>query len=72
MIVLVRFWTDNNKDKQRILAEDRDIENNLEETILPKEENYHKNDIREIKKLYDEGILTEEEFEKAKKKILDI
>lgn len=37
-----------------------------------KEENYHKNDIREIKKLYDEGILTEEEFKKAKKKILDI
>ncbi len=37
-----------------------------------KEENHHKNDIREIKKLYDEGILTEEEFKKAKKKILDI
>lgn len=72
IIVLVRFWTDNHKDKQRILAEDRDIKNNLEETILPKKENYHKNDIREIKKLYDEVILTEEEFKKAKNKILDI
>ena len=28
--------------------------------------------LREVKKLYDEGILTKEEFEKAKKKILDI
>ena len=27
---------------------------------------------REIKKLYDEGILTEDEFKKSKKKILDI
>lgn len=43
-----------------------------EENKESKKENYYKNDIREIKKLYDEGILTEEEFKKAKKKILDI
>ena len=29
-------------------------------------------ELRKVKKLYDEGILTEEEFKKAKKKILDI
>lgn len=43
-----------------------------EENKESKKENYYKNDIREIKKLYDEGILTKEEFKKAKKKILDI
>jgi hypothetical protein len=49
-----------------------DKQKEFREPEEPKEENYHKNDIREIKKLYDEGILTEEEFKKAKKKILDI
>lgn len=72
MIVLIRFWTENYESKQRVLAEDKNTDNTTEETILSKEENHHKNDIREIKKLYDEGILTEEEFKKAKKKILDI
>ncbi len=28
-------------------------------------------EIKELKKLYDEGVLTKEEFEKAKKKILN-
>lgn len=72
MIVLIRFWIENYKSKQRALAEDEYTDNTTEETILSKEENHHKNDIREIKKLYDEGILTKEEFKKAKKKILGI
>lgn len=72
VIVLVGFWIENYKAKRMALVEDEYTNNTTEETILPKEENHHKNDIREIKKLYDEGILTEEEFEKAKKKILDI
>lgn len=65
VIVLIGFWMENYKAKQRVLAEDEYTDDALEE-------NYYKNDIREIKKLYDEGILTEEEFKKAKKKILDI
>ena len=36
------------------------------------ESDSYSNELRRIKKLYDEGILTEEEFKKAKKKILDI
>ena len=28
-------------------------------------------EIKELNKLYDEGVLTKEEFEKAKKKVLD-
>lgn len=72
MIVLIGFWTENYKAKRMALVEDKYTDDNLGETIPPKEENHHKNDIREIKKLYDEGILTEEEFKKAKKKILDI
>ena len=72
IIVLIRFWIENYESKQRSLAEDEYTDNTTEETILSKEENHYKNDIREIKKLYDEGILTEEEFKKAKKKILDI
>ena len=28
-------------------------------------------EIKELKKLYDEGVLTKEEFEKAKKKVLN-
>ena len=32
----------------------------------------YSSELREIKNLYDERILTKEEFEKAKKKILDI
>ena len=32
----------------------------------------YSDELRKVKKLYDEGILTEEEFKKAKKKILDI
>lgn len=58
------------KNKEKVTVKEGIIR--LGETIPPKEENYHKNDIREIKKLYDEGILTEDEFKKSKKKILDI
>lgn len=36
------------------------------------ESDSYSSELREVKKLYDEGILTKEEFEKAKKKILDI
>lgn len=72
IIVLIRFWIENYKAKRMALVEDKYTNDSLGETIPPKEENYHKNDIREIKKLYDEGILNEEEFKKAKKKILDI
>lgn len=36
------------------------------------ESDSYSNELRKIKKLYDEGISTEEEFKKAKKKILDI
>ena len=36
------------------------------------ESDSYSSELRKIKKLYDEGILTEEEFKKAKKKILDI
>lgn len=72
VIVLIGFWIENYKAKRMALVEDKYTDDNLGETIPPKEENHHKNDIREIKKLYDEGILTEEEFKKAKKKILDI
>ncbi|MFC2754863.1 MAG: SHOCT domain-containing protein, partial [Candidatus Nanogingivalis sp.] len=36
------------------------------------ESDSYSDELRKIKKLYDEGILTEEEFKKAKKKILDI
>lgn len=72
VIVLIGFWTENYKAKRMALAEDDYTNDSLGETTPLKEENYHKSDIREIKKLYDEGILTEEEFKKAKKKILDI
>ncbi len=36
------------------------------------ESDSYSSELRKVKKLYDEGILTEEEFKKAKKKILDI
>lgn len=36
------------------------------------ESDSYSDELRKVKKLYDEGILTEEEFKKAKKKILDI
>lgn len=36
------------------------------------ESDFYSSELRKVKKLYDEGILTEEEFKKAKKKILDI
>ncbi len=36
------------------------------------ESDSYSDELRKVKKLYDEGILTKEEFEKAKKKILDI
>lgn len=36
------------------------------------ESDSYSSELRKFKKLYDEGILTEEEFKKAKKKILDI
>ena len=71
-ILLIGALIKISKNKEKVAAKDGIITHRLGETIPPKEENYHKNDIREIKKLYDEGILTEEEFEKAKKKILDI
>ena len=71
-ILLIGALIKISKNKEKVAAKDRIITHRLGETIPLKEENYHKNDIREIKKLYDEGILTEEEFKKAKKKILDI
>ena len=71
-ILLIGVLIKVSKNKEKVAAKDRIIIHRLGETIPPKEENHHKNDIREIKKLYDEGILTKEEFEKAKKKILGI
>ena len=71
-ILLIGALIKIGKNKEKVVAKDRIITHRLGETIPLKEENYRKNDIREIKKLYDEGILTEEEFKKAKKKILDI
>lgn len=73
-----RFWFKRNsknilelsiKDKYQQII---DKQKEFREPEELKEENHHKSDIREIKKLYNEGILTEEEFKKAKKKILDI
>lgn len=71
-ILLIGALIKISKNKEKVVAKDRIITHRLGETIPLKEENYRKNDIREIKKLYDEGILTEDEFKKSKKKILDI
>lgn len=55
-----------------VMSERGNILNFKEEIYSKDESNSYSSELREVKKLYDEGILTEEEFEKAKKKILDI
>ncbi len=55
-----------------VMSERENILNFKEESYSKDESNSYSNELREVKKLYDEGILTKEEFEKAKKKILDI
>ena len=54
------------------MSERENILNFKEESYSKDESNSYSSELRKIKKLYDEGILTEEEFKKAKKKILDI
>lgn len=55
-----------------VMSERENILNFKEESYSKDESNSYSSELRKIKKLYDEGILTEEEFKKAKKKILDI
>ena len=50
------------------VASSEKIDNNQEATGLSSE---LINDLRALKELYDEGVLTKEEFEKAKKAILN-
>ena len=44
---------------------------NIQESVQEPLNNSALEKIRELKKLYDKGILTSEEFENAKKRILD-
>ena len=55
-----------------VMGERENVLNFKEESHSKDEGNSYSSELRKIKKLYDEGILTEEEFKKAKKKILDI
>ena len=55
-----------------VMSERENILNFKDESDSKDESNSYSSELRKIKKLYDEGILTEEEFKKAKKKILDI
>tara|TARA_B100000963_G_scaffold18833_1_gene14355 strand:+ start:2487 stop:2750 length:264 start_codon:yes stop_codon:yes gene_type:complete len=48
----------------------KDIETENNEEVL-NEENKLSNEIEKLNKLLNEGVLTQEEFEKAKKKLLD-
>tara|TARA_B100000674_G_scaffold372876_1_gene315353 strand:- start:115 stop:378 length:264 start_codon:yes stop_codon:yes gene_type:complete len=50
--------------------EDQNIKNEKEEEILPGENNLS-NEIEKLNQLLKDGVLTQEEFEKAKKKLLD-
>ena len=52
-----------NKSNENI--EDKDFGN------LPNDENNLSDEIEKLNKLLNEGVLTQEEFEKAKKKLLD-
>ena len=49
---------------------ENNIENDVTEQSLP-DENKISEEIEKLNKLLNDGILTQEEFEKAKKKILD-
>ena len=52
-----------NKSNENI--EDQDFDN------LPNDENNLSDEIEKLNKLLNDGVLTQEEFEKAKKKLLD-
>ncbi len=53
------------KNSNKEIEKDSDIENSIDEEIKLSDE------IDNLNKLLKEGVITEEEFEKAKKKLLD-
>ena len=56
----------NNKSKEDFENQDQDIEQNL-----PEKNDKLTDELNKLNQLLKDGVLTEEEFQKAKKKILD-